>query len=217
MRLMTGLVSTIAGTHRLVGDASLSRRPMDRVAVPLGLMGAVVRGEGASLTAPLVVETTGRLTGLDYHVPVASAQVKSAVLLAGLCADRPTTVREDVRTRATTEEMLRAAGVTVSSENQGDGRVVTIEPGRPRRHDWFVPGDPSQAAFFAVLGAMHRDATLEVLSVEASKERVGFVGVLARMGAAVRLVEHGEFHALESDELDALRHRDPRLRGPLGR
>jgi 3-phosphoshikimate 1-carboxyvinyltransferase len=198
MRLMTGLVSTIPGTHHLVGDGSLSKRPMDRVAIPLGLMGAVVRGPGEPLTAPLSVETTGRLKAVDYHVPVASAQVKSAVLLAGLVADAPTTVREDVRTRATTEVMLRTAGVTLTSDDDGDGRVVTVTPGRPLRHDWFVPGDPSQAAFFAVLGAVHRDASLEVLSVEASPERVGFVSVLARMGAAVTLVERGEFHALES-------------------
>jgi 3-phosphoshikimate 1-carboxyvinyltransferase len=198
IRLMTGVVATVAGTHVLVGDNSLSHRPMDRVAAPLGLMGVVVRGQGESVTAPLRVETTGRLTSCDYHVPVASAQVKSAILLAGLAAEAQTTVREDVRTRATTEVMLRAAGVAVRSEDEGEGRVATVDPGRPQRHDWFVPGDPSQAAFFAVLGAVHRDASLEVVSVEASPERVGFVGVLARMGAAVRLVARGEFHALES-------------------
>jgi 3-phosphoshikimate 1-carboxyvinyltransferase len=198
MRLVTGVVATISGTHHLIGDESLSKRPMDRVAEPLGLMGAMVRGQGESLTAPLSVETTGRLSAIDYHVPVASAQVKSAILLAGLAADAPTTVREDVRTRATTEAMLRAAGVDVTSDDVGGGRVVTVRPSRPLRHHWFVPGDPSQAAFFAVLGAIHRDAALEVLSVEASPERVGFVSVLARMGAALKLVKHGEFHALES-------------------
>jgi 3-phosphoshikimate 1-carboxyvinyltransferase len=198
MRLMCGVVATIPGTHRLIGDESLSKRPMDRVAEPLGRMGALVRGQGETLTAPLSVETTGRLTGIDFHVPVVSAQVKSAILFAGLAADAPTTVREDVRTRPTTEVMLRSAGVKMTSRDAGDGRVVTVTPGRPARHQWFVPGDPSQAAFFAVLGAIHRDASLEVLSVEASPERVGFVGVLERMGAAVKLVEHGEFHALVS-------------------
>jgi 3-phosphoshikimate 1-carboxyvinyltransferase len=199
MRLMAGLVATIAGTHRLIGDASLSKRPMDRVATPLGLMGVTVRGEGDTLTAPLTVETSGRLRPIDYHVPVASAQVKSALLLAGLGADGATVVRENVRTRTTTEDMLRAASVQVTSENAGDGRVVTLTPTRPMRHDWFVPGDPSQAAFFAVLGAVHPDASLEVLSVEASPERVGFVSVLSRMGAAVKLVERGAFHALHSE------------------
>jgi 3-phosphoshikimate 1-carboxyvinyltransferase len=198
MRLMAGLVAAIAGTHRLIGDASLSKRPMDRVAIPLGLMGAHVRGEGETLTAPLTVETSGRLRSVDYRVPVASAQVKSAVLLAGLAGEGTTVVREDVRTRTTTEDMFRTAGVEVTSENAGDGRVVTLTPGRPKRHDWLVPGDPSQAAFFAVLGAVHPDASLEVLSVDASPERVGFIGVLSRMGADVKLVEHGAFHALES-------------------
>ncbi|HVA53878.1 MAG TPA: 3-phosphoshikimate 1-carboxyvinyltransferase [Acidimicrobiales bacterium] len=198
MRLMSGVVSTVPGTHRLTGDASLSKRPMDRVATPLGLMGAVVRGRGASLTPPLTVESPGRLRSLRYHVPVASAQVKSAILLAGLAAEGECSVTEDVRTRTTTEDMLRAAGCDLTSIDVGAGSEVTLRPGRPRRHDWFVPGDPSQAAFFAVLGAIHADATLEVLSVDVSPERVGFVGVLQRMGAQVRLVEHDAIHALRA-------------------
>jgi len=198
MRLMSGVVSTIPGVHYLVGDASLSSRPMDRVALPLGLMGATVRGQGASITPPLTLESPEQLRALNYRVPVASAQVKSAILFAGLAADGNSVVREDVRTRTTTEDMLLAAGVGVESRAVGDGREVTLRPGRPRRHDWFVPGDPSQAAYFAVLGAVHPDATLEVLSVDASPERVGFVTVLQRMGADVRLVDHGAFHALHA-------------------
>jgi 3-phosphoshikimate 1-carboxyvinyltransferase len=198
MRLLCGVVSAITGTHQLVGDESLSKRPMDRVAVPLGLMGARVSGRGDQVTPPLRVESPEKLHGVEYHVPVASAQVKSAVLLAGLSASGATTIQEDVRTRSTTEEMLRVTGVGLDVEIVGEGRRVTLTPGRPRRHDWYVPGDPSQAAFFAVLGAIHSDATLEVLSVEASPERVGFVGVLERMGADVRLVENGPFHVLRS-------------------
>ncbi|MHB8380054.1 MAG: 3-phosphoshikimate 1-carboxyvinyltransferase [Acidimicrobiales bacterium] len=198
MRLMSGIVSTIPGVHHLTGDASLSKRPMDRVATPLGRMGAVVRGQGASLTPPLTVQSPAHLRALTYRVPVASAQVKSAILFAGLVGDGETTVAEDVRTRTTTEDMLRDAGVALTSRDAGEGREITLSPGRPRRHDWFVPGDPSQAAFFAVLGAIHRDATLEVLSVDASLERVGFVGVLQRMGADVRLVDRGSTHALHA-------------------
>jgi 3-phosphoshikimate 1-carboxyvinyltransferase len=198
MRLMSGVVATISGVHQLVGDASLSKRPMDRVATPLGLMGAVVRGHGPTVTPPLTVESPTTLHAVQYHVPVASAQVKSAILFAGLAGDGDTLVSEDVRTRTTTEDMLLAAGVTLTWSDQGEGRAITLRPGRPRRHDWFVPGDPSQAAFFAVLGAIHRDATLEVLSVDASPERVGFVGVLQRMGADVRLVEHGAVTALHT-------------------
>ncbi len=198
MRLMSGLVSSIAGTHHLIGDESLSKRPMDRVAIPLGRMGVVVQGQGDAVTAPLTIESPERLRAISYHVPVASAQVKSAILLAGLSADGPTLVTEEVRTRRTTEVMLRAAGLDLQSRDVDEGREVTLQPGRPRRRDWFVPGDPSQAAFFAVLGAIHADAALEVLSVDAAPERVGFVTVLERMGADVRLVDHGQFHALRS-------------------
>jgi 3-phosphoshikimate 1-carboxyvinyltransferase len=198
MRLMSGVVSTIPGTHHLVGDESLSKRPMDRVATPLGRMGATVRGHGESLTPPLTVESPAQLRALTYYVPVASAQVKSAILFAGLAADGDSSVTEGVRTRSTTEDMLQAAGIVLTSRPVGEGREITLRPGRPLRHDWFVPGDPSQAAFFAVLGAIHRDATLEVLSVDASLERVGFVGVLQRMGADVRLVERSAIHALHA-------------------
>lgn len=198
MRLLCGLVSAIPGTHRLVGDASLSARPMDRVATPLALMGATVRGRGDRATPPLEVESPASLRAIEYHVPVASAQVKSAVLLAGLVADGTTVVIEDVRTRSTTEDMLGDAGLTISKQDVDAGRTITLAPGRPRRHDWFVAGDPSQAAFFAVLGALHGDATLEVLSVDASPERVGYVSVLSRMGADVRLVEHDGFVSLHS-------------------
>jgi 3-phosphoshikimate 1-carboxyvinyltransferase len=198
MRLMSSIVGTIPGTHRLVGDASLSRRPMDRIATPLGLMGIEITGEGPTITPPLTVRSREHLRAVDYHVPVASAQVKSAVLFAGLFADGSTRVQEDVRTRRTTEDMLRAAGVTVESRDVGEGRVVTLLPERPHRRDWHVPGDPSQAAFFAVLGAIHPDASLEVLSVEATVERVGFVSVLQRMGAHVTLTDHDAYAVLRA-------------------
>jgi 3-phosphoshikimate 1-carboxyvinyltransferase len=198
MRLMSGVVSSIPGTHSLIGDASLSTRPMDRIATPLAQMGVVIDGEGPTTTPPLRVRSPEHLRATDYRVPVASAQVKSALLFAGLFADGPTRVREDVRTRRTTEDMLRHAGISVESRDVGDGREVTVHPGRPRRHDWHVPGDPSQAAFFAVLGAIHPDATLEVLSVEATPERVGFVHVLERMGARVSLIDHDNYAVLRT-------------------
>ncbi len=187
MRLVAGVVATIAGTHQLVGDASLSRRPMDRVAVPLRAMGASLEGTGAQCTAPLTVTGRDVLAALDYTVPVPSAQVKSAILLAGLAADGPTTVREAVRTRATTESMLRAAGVRIEVEDVGAGRRVRLWPARPRPHDWRIPADPSQAAFFAVVACIHRDASLEVPDLADEPERLGFVDVLARMGGAVTL------------------------------
>ncbi|HQU25688.1 MAG TPA: 3-phosphoshikimate 1-carboxyvinyltransferase [Acidimicrobiales bacterium] len=197
MRLLCGVVAGIAGSHRLVGDASLSRRPMDRVAAPLRLMGARLSGEGPTLHPPLLVEG-GPLAGVEYHVPVPSAQVKSAVLFAGLGAAGSTTVVEAVRTRTTTEDTMREAGLALGVAEEGTGRRVTLAPGRPAARGWFVPGDPSQAAFFAVLGAIHEDASLEVVSLDAAPERVGFVAVLARMGGRVTLHDHGSFHSLSA-------------------
>ncbi|HEY1825021.1 MAG TPA: 3-phosphoshikimate 1-carboxyvinyltransferase [Acidimicrobiales bacterium] len=198
MRLLCGVVAAIPGRHHLIGDASLSRRPMDRVAIPLGLMGVDLQGQGLASTAPLEITSPLKLQAIDYHVPVSSAQVKSAILLAGLSAYGETQVHEDVRTRRTTEDMLQEAGVAVTSRDVGLGRVVRVTPSRPSRHNWHIPGDPSQAAFFAVLGAIHPDAALEVVSVEASDERVGFVGVLERMGADVRLDDREGFHVLHA-------------------
>jgi 3-phosphoshikimate 1-carboxyvinyltransferase len=160
---------------------------MDRVAVPLTLMGARIRGRGESVTAPLVVRGSRTLERIDYRVPVASAQVKSAILLAALAASGVTTVREDVRTRTTTEDMMRQCGVDVRSVPDGEGCVVTVSPTRPQPTQWRIPGDPSQAAFFAVLGAVHDCAVVEVAHIDGSAQRVGYVEVLVRMGAAVSL------------------------------
>ncbi len=186
MRLVAGVLSAIDGQHVLVGDASLSLRPMDRVAVPLRSMGATVEGHGPRITAPLRI-VGGALRGVTYEVPVASAQVKSAILLAGLVANGVTVVHEPLRTRSTTEDMLARAGVAIESVDVGDGRRVTLHPGRPRPVDWSIPGDPSQAAFFAVLGLIHRDAEIEVASIDVAPERIGFVHVLRRMGAELTL------------------------------
>jgi 3-phosphoshikimate 1-carboxyvinyltransferase len=185
MRLLSGVVSAVPGEHKLIGDASLSMRPMDRVAEPLTLMGARIEGQGPRLSAPLRVTGTKALRGVDYDVPMASAQVKSAILFAALAASSPTTVVERVRTRPTTEAMLSRAGVSVVSMESGDGRTITIQPGRPSARNWLVPGDPTQAAFFAVLGSVHPNAELEVLDIDSARERIGFLAVLQRMGATL--------------------------------
>jgi 3-phosphoshikimate 1-carboxyvinyltransferase len=186
MRLLCGVLAGIVGEHALIGDPSLSQRPMDRVARPLGLMGVAITGHGERVTPPLVVTRRAPTPlAIEYNVPEPSAQVKSAVLFAGLFANDTTTVRETVRTRPTTEEMLTTAGISLTSVNEGDGRVVTVAPGRPRATEWVVPGDPSQAAFFIVLGAIHADAAIEVVDLYAAPERSGFVDVLVRMGATI--------------------------------
>ena len=121
MRLLAGVVAGFGWETELIGDASLSSRPMDRVAEPLARMGATVSGTGPACKPPLRVKG-GALRGIDWTTPVASAQVKSAILLAGLSADGPTTVRERVTTRAHTEEMLAEAGVDLTVEPWGEGR-----------------------------------------------------------------------------------------------
>jgi 3-phosphoshikimate 1-carboxyvinyltransferase len=198
MRLLTGLVSTIEGNHELVGDASLSSRPMDRVAVPLGLMGASVEGQGERVTAPLRVTGRAQLRAIDYHVPSPSAQVKSAILFAGLGADTATVVREQIRTRRTTEDMFRASGLWIESTDLDKGRVVTLRPGRPKETSWTIPADPSQAAFFCVLAAIHDDAKIEIVEIDTTPERIGFVGVLERMGAVLSSKDQSTCHSLVS-------------------
>jgi len=190
IRLVSGVVAAVPGHHTLIGDHSLSRRPMDRVAVPLRHMGATISGVGERETPPLVVEGAS-LTGIDYTVPVPSAQVKSAILLAALRASGETIVREALRTRTATEDMLVQAGIDLVSVPDGDGRVITVRPGRPTPQQWRVPTDPSQAAFFAVLGLLAADAVIRIDDVEASPERIGFVGVLQRFGGDVVREDRG--------------------------
>jgi 3-phosphoshikimate 1-carboxyvinyltransferase len=185
MRLLAGLVAGFGWETELIGDESLSSRPMDRVAEPLGRMGATVSGSGPDVRPPLRVKG-GTLRGIDWTTRVASAQVKSAILLAGLSAEGPTTVREGVTTRAHTEEMLAEAGVDVTVEPWGDGRIVTVHPSTlrpvtPRT----VPGDPSASAFFVVAGCVVPGSSVAVEGVYQGPARLGYVSVLQRMGAAV--------------------------------
>ncbi|HEV3213513.1 MAG TPA: 3-phosphoshikimate 1-carboxyvinyltransferase [Acidimicrobiales bacterium] len=184
MRLLCGIVATLPGTHRLDGDASLRSRPMDRVATPLGEMGASVTGEGPTCTAPLEVRG-GPLRAIRYELPVASAQVKSAVLLAGLAADGPTVVVEPVRTRAYTEAMLERAKARIEVVARPDGRHTTVWPSSIAPVDWQIPGDPSQGAFLVVAGLLCEHGEVRVDDVDLAAERVGFVSVLVAMGGHV--------------------------------
>jgi len=186
MRLLTGVVAGLAGRSVLVGDESLSQRPMDRVAEPLAAMGARVEGRTARCLPPIAVDG-GALVGIEWAPPMASAQVKSAVLLAGLSARGETVVREVVATRAHTEEMLAAAGADIEVERVGTGRVVRLRPSTLRPFTLSVPGDPSQAAFWAVAAAVVPGSSVVIDHVYAGPGRLGFVDVLARMGARVDL------------------------------
>ena len=202
IRLLAGLVAGFDFTTTLDGDASIRCRPMDRIMEPLSAMGASVQGSGDTGTlAPLTVQGGG-LRGIEYTLPVASAQVKSAVLLAALRADGPTTVHEPAPTRAHTEEMLADAGVRVERQ----GRSVTVWPGEVvPPHLIGIPGDPSQAAFWLVGACVAPGSDLTVENVYLGPARGGFIDVLARMGADITVDrESGDIRARTS-ELEATR------------
>jgi len=186
IRLLSGFVAPLDGLFVLQGDASVARRPMQRVAVPLRLMGAEVDGRDGGRFPPLVVRGGG-LKGIDYTLPVASAQVKSAVLFAGLGAEGVTSVYEPVPTRAHTEEMLAAAGATVSVAPEGAGRRVTLVPSALHGGELDVPADPSQAAFWVVAACITPGSDLVLEDVYVGAERAGFIDVLRRMGADIEL------------------------------
>jgi 3-phosphoshikimate 1-carboxyvinyltransferase len=177
MRLLAGVVAGSRSSATLMGDESLSRRPMERVAVPLREMGAGVETTGGH--APIIV-TGGRLVGIDHRTPVPSAQVKGSVLLAGLAADGPTTVREPAPTRDHTERAIEALGGTCQS---GPG-WVSIEPFQHAGFEASVPGDPSSAAFVLGAAALTR-GDVRVDKVGLNPSRLAFVDVLRRMGFEV--------------------------------
>ena len=187
MRLLAGLVAGFEWETELVGDASLSARPMDRVAEPLGLMGATVAGRGERSLPPLLVHGGG-LHGIDWTSKVASAQVKSAIILAGLSADGTTVVREAVTTRTHTEEMLVEAGADLTVEPWGEGRIVRLRASSLRPVDRTVPGDPSASAFFAVAGCVVPQSAVDIAGVYSGPARLGYVSVLQRMGADITVI-----------------------------
>jgi 3-phosphoshikimate 1-carboxyvinyltransferase len=185
MRLMSGILAGQPFETRLIGDASLSKRPMKRIMDPLGRMGARITAEGADQRPPLRVHG-GPLIGMDYVSPVASAQVKSAVLLAGLFGKGTTSVTEPQLSRDHTERMLEYFGVPVRRE----GLKVSVEGGtRPEARDFRVPGDVSSAAFWLVAAAAAPGAHLRVNRIGLNPSRTGILAVLARMGARVREFE----------------------------
>jgi 3-phosphoshikimate 1-carboxyvinyltransferase len=184
MRLLTGVLAGIEGTTVLTGDTSLTSRPMDRVAQPLEAMGATVAGQGERCLPPVQI-TGGHLRAIDYRPPMASAQVKSAILLAGVTAEGETVVREPVPTRTHTEDMLARAGATISVTDEDGERVVRVHRSRLRPGTTSVPGDPSQAAFWIVGGLVVPGSTVTVPDVYLGPQRAGFLDVLRRMGAAI--------------------------------
>ena len=185
LRLLAGMLAGLPMTAILDGDASLRRRPVARIIEPLRAMGAGLQARDDDTLPPLTVIGRSPLRAIDYATPVPSAQVKSAILLAGLRAEGSTTVRESVATRDHTERMLRARGVDVSSETWPDGgAVVTVRGGTAvQAIDEHVPGDVSAAAFWLVAAAIHPDAELTLHDVGVNPTRRAILDLLTRMGA----------------------------------
>ncbi len=183
MRLLSGLLSGQPFSSCLTGDKSLSGRPMRRVVDPLTEMGAQIStAEGG--TPPLQINPANGLRGIDYQMPMASAQVKSCLLLAGLYAEGKTCVTEPAPTRDHTERMLRGFGYPVTS----DGSRVCLEPGfRLKATDMVVPGDISSAAFFIVGASIAPGSRVEIKNVGINPTRTGILFILKQMGADIEL------------------------------
>lgn len=180
-RLMSGIVAGSPLAGRFIGDGSLSKRPMGRVARPLTDMGARFEFEGGRDGLPMTVHG-GDLRGITWRMENASAQVKSAILLAGLVGDVPVEVHETEATRDHTERMLTGRGVDVRVEE----KIIALVPsGRLDAADQLVPGDPSSAAFFAALAAIADGGQLVLEDVCINPTRAGAFRVLRRMGAAL--------------------------------
>jgi 3-phosphoshikimate 1-carboxyvinyltransferase len=182
LRLLCGVLAAVPGLAVLTGDASLRRRPVRRVIDPLRRMGADLIARDGDRVPPVVVRGAA-LRGTRHEFAVASAQVKSACLLAGLFAVGETTVVEPERSRDHTERMLAGMGVALHV----DGTAVTVRPGRPCGQDVDVPGDISSAAFFLCAAAGAPGSKVTVQNVGTNPTRTGILDVLAAMGASVEL------------------------------
>ena len=178
MRLLAGLLAAQPFLSVLTGDASLRSRPMRRIVDPLQRMGAQVLGRQDGALAPLVIRG-GSLRGIEYDLPVASAQVKSCILLAGLTADGETVIHQPALSRDHTERMVTAMGATV----EADGLDLSLRPGLLRAVDIAVPGDISSAAFWIVAGLCHPNSRVLVRGVGLNPSRTGIIDALLTMGA----------------------------------
>ena len=205
MRMLAGLVAAQEGVYRFVGDESLTVRPMERIRKPLELMGA--RIELTDGHAPMTVRG-GELAGIDFEAPIASAQVKTAVLFAGLQAKGTTSIAESVRTRDHSEHALRGFGARLE---RVDGRLV-IEGGQKlRAMDATVPGDMSSAAFFLCASLLFEDSNLVLDSLGMNPTRASLLDVITSMGGVIKVLDVQEMHGEMSGTIQVNRGRT--LRG----
>lgn len=213
MRLLAGVLAGRPFLSVLTGDSSLLTRPMGRIVAPLREMGAQVHGRDGDTLAPLTIRG-GPLRGIDYRLPVASAQVKSALLLAGLQAEGETRLTEPAPSRDHTERMLRAMGASLRSE----GETLVLSPsGVLAPLSMRVPGDISAAAFWLVAGAVHPNAEIRLEGVGVNPTRAGVIEALRMMGADLRVQNEREEDGEPRADLTvrSSRLRGVRIAGPL--
>jgi cyclohexadieny/prephenate dehydrogenase / 3-phosphoshikimate 1-carboxyvinyltransferase len=207
MRLSMGLLAPQGFNSTLIGDESLMRRPMERVAAPLRLMGANIQTHNGR--PPVEIRGNTQMRGIDYALPVASAQVKSAVLLAGLQASGVTRVTEPAPTRDHTERMLRAFGVNVLQQ----GATASIEGGQTLRGTPItVPADFSSAAFFLVAGCLAAEKPLLLRNVGVNPTRTGLLELLLQMGADIKVHTHPASRS-DAEPIADIEVRKSRLKG----
>ncbi len=188
LRLLAGVLAGQPFCSILTGDDSLRRRPMGRIVNPLRMMGATIQGRKGGELAPLAIQG-GALKGIEYQSPVSSAQIKSAVLFAGLFAEGETRFSEPVHSRDHTERMFRYLGIPF--DTQGDHIVL---PGRPTyaAKDLVVPGDLSAAAFFIVGATLIPDSEVRIVNIGLNPARTGILDILGDMGADIQIVNQRE-------------------------
>ena len=184
IRLMSGLLSAQKFNSQLCGDESLSKRPMDRVIKPLTMMGAII--DGYESKPPLSITGNQKLSAISYTLPVASAQIKSCLMLAGLYADGETFIIENSTSRDHTERMLRGFGYPVRSSN---GQISLMGGGELNACDIEVPSDISSAAFFMVAASIAKDADITLRAVNINPTRTGILDILDMMGANITLTD----------------------------
>lgn len=181
VRLLTGLLSSYPGkSYRISGDVSICVRPMDRVIKPLTLMGAKIESKNGF--CPLIIDGAP-LSGINYDMPIASAQVKSAILLAGLNADGTTIVHQDVQSRDHTERMLKAFGAKIECD---EDNTVILKRSSLTAHDVTVPGDISSAAYPLVLAACMRSGAITLKNIGINPTRTGIIDVLRAAGCDIK-------------------------------
>lgn len=182
IRLLMGILTGARIPAVLFGDSSIARRPMNRVMLPLKEMGASIAGEDDSEFAPLTIRDNGKLQAITYDMPVASAQVKSAIILAGLQAEGETVIHELEKTRDHTEQMIRQFGGTIQTE----GKTIRVTGNQTLTGQTItVPGDISSAAFFLAAGLLAENSEIHLENVGINPTRTGILDVIEQMGGSV--------------------------------